>query len=283
MKIKSLFVASVAVLAFAIASFAQQPAAIKRTTYKADRIPFGVGGTLAVVGAPQGSIMVEGWTKNEVEINAEIEIQATNEADLAKLSAVTGFLTEESLGRTGIISIGPNDKKSLKKIDKKFPKHLIGVPFKISYVIKVPRYTDLQIDGGKGDLSISGVEGTLRINLIDGTSTIDLVGGSLLGTFGSGTVNITIPTRSWRGRFAEVNLAKGEMNVNLPFGLNAEFDASILRTGKIENLFSSFTPRDRKGEFTERSIVAKTGTGSVSLKFTVGDGTMTINEINKPG
>ncbi len=271
------------VLMLSAAAFAQAPAAIKRTTTKSDRIPFGVGGTLAVVGAPQGSIRVEGWSQNEIEVTAQIEISAANEADLAKLSQVTGFAVEETLGRTGIISIGPNDKKALKKIDKKFPKHLIGAPFKIDYVIKVPRYTDLQIDGGVGDLYVAGVEGAFRINVLDGNSTIDLVGGGLLGTFGKGVVNITIPSRSWRGRFAEVNLAAGDLNVNLPAGLNAEFDANILRTGKIENLFSSFTPRDRKGEFTERSIVAKTGAGSIPLKFTVGDGNMTINEINKPG
>jgi hypothetical protein len=269
-------------LALSIAAFGQTAGTIKRTTHKSDRLPFGVGGTLAVLGAPNGSIRVEGWSNNEIEITAEIEIQAANEADLATLSKVTGFTLEETLGRTGIVSIGPNDKKAMKKFDKKFPKHLIGVPFRINYAIKVPRFTDLKIDGGVGDLHVSGVEGAFRINVLDGNSTLDLVGGHLTGTFGKGTVNITIPSRSWRGRFAEVNLATGDLNVNLPAGLNAEFDASILRTGKIENLFSSFKPRDRKGEFTEKSIIAKTGTGSIPLKFTVGDGNMKINEINKP-
>ncbi len=282
MNIKTALVAIVFVLSLGFPAFAQQTGTIKRTTVKSDRLPFGVGGTLAVVGAPLGTIEVEGWSKNEVEITAEIELEAANEADLAKLSSIVGFVLDESLGRTGITSVGPIDKRSVKKLDKNFPKHLIGVPFTINYSIKVPRYTDLQIDGGKGDLRISAVEGTLRVNVLEGSSTIDLVGGSLMGTFGVGSVNITIPSRSWRGRFAEVNLANGDLKVNLPTGLNAEFDASILRTGKIENLFSSFTPRERKGEFTEQSIVAKSGTGSVPLKFTVGDGNIIINEIIKP-
>jgi hypothetical protein len=282
MKTKVLFFAFAALVAFSITSLGQQPASIKRTTYKSDKLAFGVGGTLAIVGAPNGNIKVEGWSKNEVEIQAEIEIQAANEEDLAKLSQVTSFVLEESLGRTGIISIGPNDKKAMRKLDKKFPKHLIGTPFSINYVIRVPRYTDLQIDGGSGDLEISGVEGMFRVNVLDGRSSIELVGGSIIGTFGKGSVDITIPTHSWRGRFAEISLGTGEMNVNLPMGLNAQFDANILRTGTIKNEFSSFTPRERKAEFTERSIMAKAGAGSVSLKFTVGDGNMTINEINKP-
>lgn len=282
MNIKTAVVAIVFALSLSFVGFAQQPGTIKRTTYKSDKLPFGVGGTLAVVGAPEGKITIEGWSKNEIEISAEIELESANEADLAKLSSVVGFLLDESLGRTAITSIGPNDKKAMKKLDKKFPVHLFGVPFKINYSLKVPRYTDLQIDGGKGDLAIAGVEGVFRITQIEGNSKIDLVGGSITATVGSGEMHITIPTRSWRGRFAEINLAKGDMKVNLPHGLNAHFDASILRTGKIENLFSSFTPRERKAEFTETSIVAKAGTGSVPLKFTVGDGNITINEINKP-
>lgn len=282
MKYLKLLFCAAFLLTLSIAAFGQAPAVIKRTTHKSDGLPFGVGGTLAVLGAPNGSITIEGWSKNEIEIIAEIEIEAANEADLAALSKVTGFTLSETLGRTGVISIGPHDKKAVKKVDKKFPKHLIGVPFRINYAIKVPRFTDLQIDGGIGDLHVSGVEGNFRINLLDGNSTLDLVGGKLEGTFGKGSVNITIPTRTWRGRSADVSLASGEMNLNLPAGLNADFDATILRTGKIENLFSTFTPRIRKGEFTEKSIVAKTGTGSVPLKFTVGDGTMKITEINRP-
>ncbi|MGQ0542420.1 MAG: hypothetical protein ACT4O9_11315, partial [Blastocatellia bacterium] len=64
---------------------------------------------------------------------------------------------------------------------------------------------------------------------------------------------------------------------------NAEFDANILRTGKIENGFSSFAQRDRKVPFTEKSIVGKSGTGIIPLKFTVGDGMLKITEFGRPG
>jgi hypothetical protein len=281
LKLSILFLASVSVASISIS--AQSGPLLKRTTYKTDRLPFGPGGTLAIVGAPNGSIRVEGWSKNEVEVVAEIEIQADTEDGLTNLSAVTGFVLEESLGRTGIISIGTHDKRHMKKAGKKFPKTLLSMPFRIDYVVKVPRYTDLQIDGGKGELSVSAVDGSMRINYLVTDAKIDLAGGAITATFGSGNIDITIPTRSWRGRFAEVSLASGVLNLGLPVGLNAEFDASILRTGKIENLFSGFTPRDRKGEFTEKSIIAKSGSGSIPLRFTVGDGTMTISEIKRPG
>ncbi len=267
---------------FALSAFAQTPTLVKRTTYKTDKFDFGSGGTLSVAGAPNGSIRVEGWTKNEIEISAEIELNAPTEADLDTLAKVTGFTLEESMGRTGIMSLGTHDKKYLKSVSKKFPKNLLGLPFKIDYIIRVPRYCDLQIDGGKGDLYIAGIEGTMKINYLDSNATLNLVGGGVFATFGGGTVAVSVPTRSWRGRFADIQLATGTMNVSLPPSLNAELDASILRTGKIDNTYADLKPKTRKDAFTEKLIAAKSGTGGIPLKFTVGDGTLNIFQVKKP-
>ncbi|MEP7149001.1 MAG: hypothetical protein ABI857_08970 [Acidobacteriota bacterium] len=267
------------VAAFSINAFAQSKPLLKRTTYKTDKFDFGVGGTLSVTGAPVGSIRIEGTKSREIEISAEIEVSASSEADLAKLSDLTTFVLEESLGRVGIISVGTHDKKFIKKLGKKLPKQLLGLPFRIDYVIKVPQYCDLQIDGGSGDLVISGVEGTFRLNYLETNAKLALKGGGIIAVFGKGTVDLTVPSASWRGRFVDVQLASGEMNIHLPNGVNAELDATILRTGKIENDYSGLTPRVRKAEFTDKSIVAKSGLGGPSLKFTVGDGTLTINSL----
>ena len=282
MKLRNLTLFAAVVIWLSISAFGQNGSHVKRTIYKSDKLDFGVGGTLEVVGAPNGSVRIEGWSNREIEISAEIEMQAPTEADLDRLAKVTGFITQESLGRTGIVSVGTHDKKHVKSMDKKFPKTLYGLPFKVDYVIKVPKYCDLQIDGGKGSLSITGVEGNMKINYLDSDAKIELVGGGILATIGTGNLEVTIPSRSWRGRFADIQIATGNISLNLPTGLNAEFDAMILRTGKIENGFTGFVPRSRKTEFTDKSIAGKSGTGSIPLKFTVGDGTMKIKEIGKP-
>jgi hypothetical protein len=281
MRIQTALLLAFLAAAFSITSVAQQPKPLlKRTTYKTDKFDFGSGGTLAVSGAPAGSIRIEGWKNREIEISAEIEVSANTEEDLARLSEVTTFVLEESLGRTGVISVGTNDKQYVKKLGKKFPKQLVGLPYRIDYVIKVPQYCDLQIDGGRGDLFISGVEGMFKLNYLETNAKLDLKGGSVLAVFGKGTVDLTVPSVSWRGRYADVSLAEGELNIHLPNGINAELDATILRTGKIENGYLGLTPRVRKVEFTEKSIVAKSGVGAgTSLKFTVGDGTLKLSSL----
>lgn len=273
-------IAFVFALLFVTAASSQQ--LVKRTTYKSDSFDFGAGGTLSLTGAPKGSVKVEGWNKNQVQIDAVIELNGATEADLDELAKVTGFVLEESLGKTAITSVGTHDKTYLKRTAKKFPKRLIGLPFKIDYIIKVPRYCDLMIDGGNGDLAVSGVDGVIKVNFLDSNAKFDLIGGAVMATIGDGSVDVTIPSRSWRGRLADISLTTGTMNVNLPPSLNAEIDASILRAGKIENTYADLKPKTRKDTFTEKLIAAKSGNGGVPLKFTVGDGNLNIGPLEKP-
>jgi hypothetical protein len=259
----------------ALPAFAQTQKLLKRTTYKTEKVDFGVGGTISIIGAPTGSITIEGWQKNEVEISAEIEVQAENEADLAQLADVNSFTFDVTMGRLGIKSVGSFDKNYLKRERKKFSKTLLGMPVKIDYKIKVPVFSDLEIDGGRGDFDLSGVEGAMRINFLDTNARLRLSGGGIAATLGSGNVNVEILPRSWRGQGANIQLGKGTLNLLLPINLNADLDASILRTGKIENAFTVLKPRDRT-KFTEKLINAKAGSGGAKFVFTVGDGDLRI-------
>ncbi len=263
-----------------ITTTAQTNPLIKRTTYKTETVEFGVGGTVSIIGAPAGSIVVEGWQKNAVEISAEVEMQAANEADLAELARVNGFAIDDSFGHIRITSVGTHDKNYMKRVAKKFPKNLLGMPFKIDYVIKVPAYTDLQIDGGKGNLTLSNVEGAMQINFLESNAKLNLIGGSVVATFGIGAVEVIIPNRSWRGRSADIQLASGMMRVQMPLNLNANLDARVLRAGQIENALTNLKPRDHT-KFTEKSILANAGSGGAFLNFTVGDGTLKLIETEK--
>lgn len=255
---------------------AQSPPLIKRTTYKNEKIDFGAGGTVTIVGAPYGSITIEGWQKNEVEVSADIEVQAENEADLELLAKTNGFILDQDFGHIRVITVGTNDKTYIKRAAKKFPKRLMEMPFKIDYRIKVPVYTDLEINGGHGDFKLSQVEGAMQIKVLEGNGDLTLTGGSVIAVFGSGSVNVNIASRSWRGRQADFQLAAGTLNVKFMPNTNADIDASILRTGKIENSVTTLKPRSQNAQFTEKSMSARAGNGGASFSFTVGDGVLII-------
>lgn len=266
---------------FSASAFAQTPELLKRTTTKTESFDFASGGTVAVLGAPNGSVRIKGSSKNQIEITAEIEVQAATEADLALLANVTGFVIDERLGRASIITIGTHNKLGDKKLWKKFPQKLAAFPFRVDYTLSVPLYSNIEIDGGKGDLSISNVEGALKINLIDTNAKIE-VNGDLDAVIGSGDVDVMFGTRSWRARPASVQMATGDLIMQLPLNASAEIDATILKAGVIENKFAGLAPRNRKLPFTERAIVGKVGVGGPQLKFTLGDGTLRIIPLTKP-
>lgn len=248
---------------------------LKRTKYQTETIKFGAGGTLSVIGSPEGSIEIEGWGKNEIEITSEIEVQGYTEKDLEILAGITGFTVDEGLTKISIISVGTHDKKYLKKAYRKFPKELREIPFSINYKIKVPHFTSLEINGGKGDFKLSLVEGIMRINYLESNAKMNLIGGAIQATIGKGDVDVTIGTRSWRGQFAEVSVAVGNMNLWLPKNVNANIKAEVLRTGTIDNTYEMLEPM-RQTKFTDKEMYAKAGNGGAELSFKVGEGMLKI-------
>lgn len=279
MKKNQLLAIATFVVIFSVAAVAQTPTLVKRTTTKTDRFDFGSGGTIVITGAPNGSIKVVGHKKNEIEIVAEIEVQAANEADLAKIAEVTGFVTDESAVRTSIITVGVHNKFGLQKLPKNFPKQILGLPFTINYTITVPGYSDLEIDGGKGDLSISGVQGAMRVNFLESKANVEIIAGDTTLMIGSGSLDVAFGVKGWRGRYANIQVASGDLSVRLPSVMSAEIDATILKSGSIENLITDLKPRDRKVPFTETSIIAKAGVGGAPLKFVVGAGKLKMERL----
>ena len=252
----------------------------RRTIFKTETAKFGAGGTISIVGAPNGSIEIEGWQRNEIEVSAEIEMRAESEEDLATLAAVSNFVLEIDFGHARIESFGNYNKDYLKRFAKNFPKRLRDAPLKIDYKIKVPVYCDLEIDGGRGDFNLSKVEGTMQIKYLETNAKLELLGGTIQANFGKGDVDVQIPKNNWRGRSVEIQLINGNMNIELSQNLSAEINAKVLRKGQIENSLKTLQPRE-KAKFTDKQIIATTGNGGANLSFTIGDGNLKLTEINQ--
>jgi hypothetical protein len=250
---------------------------VTRTTARHDTRRLGYGGTVTIVGAPAGSLTIEAWQRSEVDVSAEIELQAPSTQDLDLLALVNTFAIDEDANHIRIITTGTHDKKLLKKVAKDFPKSLIGLPWKIDYHIKVPAMTDLAIDSGSGPIKLSGVEGTIRLNALQSVADLSLTGSDVSVLIQTGTINVSIPTRAWHGLIADIKLATGNLNLELMPGFSGDINAEVLRTGEVKNTFPDFEPRER-GSITQRSIRARAGSGGATLTFTVGDGTIKIKQ-----
>jgi hypothetical protein len=260
-------------------TLAQSPSLLKRSTSRHETRRFAYGGTLTIIGAPSGSIAIEGWQRSEVEISANIEWQAGSEQDLAQLVVVNNFVLDEDANHLRILSTGTHDKAFMRRMARHFPKNLLGLPWKIDYRIRVPMATDLEINAGNGPITLSGVEGAIRISALESETKLTLTGGNVSVTVLRGSVSLDIPSRGWRGSGADIKLAAGTLTVELPAGFNADIDADLLRLGVIENNYPELVPREHAGH-TLRTLRTRAGSGGATLAFTVGDGTIRINQMS---
>jgi hypothetical protein len=253
------------------------PAQLTRTILKQDQRRFPYGSTLTLVGAPEGSITIEGWANSEIDVRAEIQLHANTEQDLDLLAAVNGVMLDEDANHVRILSRGTHDKAYMRAAARKFPKALLGLPWKIDYRIRVPMMTDLDINSGRGAVRVSGIEGNVRLSASEGDAQLKLLGGTLAAMIGIGKVDFSVPTRSWRGSGADIRVASGEVNVELPNGFGGDVDAEILRTGQIVDSFGGLQRRERE-EMTPQKMKARSGSGGAFFQFTVGDGTINIKK-----
>jgi len=251
---------------------------LTRKTTRQETRRLGYGSTVTIIGAPQGSITIEGWPRSEVAVTADIELKADTEEDLNRLATVNGFVLDDEPNHLRVLTVGTHDKVFMRRAAKDFPKKLLSLPWKIDYRIRVPAVTDLEINAGRGPINLKGVEGAIRLSATESETYLTLTGGTVSATVASGKINVTIPVRSWRGSGADMRLAAGELSIQLPAGFNGDIDAEILRLGKIENLFTELQSRERPG-ITERVIKARAGAGGAFFKFTVGDGTISIRKL----
>lgn len=285
---KSFLIGSCLLLAFFLplnnSSRAQQkkveqvskPPAIVRTVVKHERRRFLYGGTLTLDGAPAGSITIESWPNTEVDITADIELRADSEADLDRLAAVNMIVLDDDANHIRIVTTGTHDKSFMKQV-KKFPKHLLGLPWKVDYRIRIPVTTDLEINAGRGPIKVTDVEGNIRISAAESETNLRLSGGAVNAMVGIGKVNLTVPVKSWRRGNVEIRVAAGEINVELPQGFAADVDADILRTGRIVDAYGGLEVRDKPG-ITPQKVKARAGAGGTWFQLTVGDGTITIKK-----
>lgn len=239
------------------------------------RLPY--GSTVTLLGAPVGSITIEAWSRPEVDISADIELSADTEEDLTRMAAVNSFVIDDEPNHLRILTTGMHDKKFMRRAAKDFPKKLLGMPWKIDYRLRVPVLTDLEINGGRGAFNLTGTEGNISFQAQESDAALKLNGGALRVTLLRGSVKLSVGARSWRGAGANLQLATGNITLELPAGFSGDVDADILRTGQIENNYTELTPRERTTP-TSRSTKSRAGAGGTTFALTVGDGIIRITK-----
>ncbi len=251
---------------------------LTRSSTRHETRRFGYGGTFTIYGAPEGSITVEAWARNEVDVTADIELKGGTEEELAALAAVNNFVLDEDGSHLTLFTTGTHDRKFMKRAAKDFPKKLLALPWKIDYRIRVPAQLDLEIYAGRGAVEVKGTDGALSLNAGESEASFMLGGGDVVSTVASGSVRLRIPVSSWRGRGASIRLGRGDLTVELPANFHGDVDATVLRTGRVENDHPALASRQGVAS-NARQLRARAGAGGATLSFEIGDGLIRITQL----
>jgi DUF4097 and DUF4098 domain-containing protein YvlB len=242
-----------------------------------------------------GSIAVMAWDKSQVALTIERHAGSQAEAEALKVK------TEQDGNRIIIEAVKPEGSDGVH----------VGwhAGRSVSFVLHVPKQTDLTASSGDGSIDATGVTGTVQLRSGDGSiKAADLVGdvtvhtgdgsidaqnvtGALDVSTGDGSVSISGAPKALKARTGDgaVNLkvasvgspsedwdistGDGSVTVNLPTGFNAQLDA---HTGDGSISADDFGLRPT-GE-DKNNLQGTLGSGGRTLRIRSGDGSIHVGK-----
>jgi DUF4097 and DUF4098 domain-containing protein YvlB len=201
-----------------------------------------------------GSVRIEGWDRNEVEIRA---IKTT--AD------------QESL--LDLVAIDVDAKPDAVTVSTRYPQEE-GVEVAVDYVIHVPRYAHLQ--------HVNDINGTLRVFRSEAVGELHTVNGNIEVYESSGDVhahttngNVYVELKhpaDGRGALAETT--NGSVLLAIPADLPAQLEARCMN-----GRFSSELPMVILGSAEPRTVHGQLGRGGAPIHLGTVNGTIRVLEL----
>jgi hypothetical protein len=211
------------------------------------------GRAISVDGRENGAVEVEGWDRDSVAVRARIQTRARSEAEARDLA---GRIRIESSGGT-IAADGPatGHRQS----------------WSVSYLLFVPRRSDLTVETHNGPIAVAGVSGRMELRAVNGPLVLDGVGGDVHGRTDNGPLNVTLHGRSWEGAGLDAETTNGPVVLTVPDGYSAR-----LETGTVNGPMELDIPVTLQGRINRRRITTTLGSGGAPVRAITTNGPVTI-------
>lgn len=215
------------------------------------RLPSGGTFTLANV---NGSVWVEGWDREEVQISA-VKSTRSNPEDLERVQ----IDVSASADAVNVRTIYPKDD---------------GVEVTVDYRIRVPRRVLLaSVQTVNGNLLVHDVEGSGDIHTVNGDVTLSDAVGRLNARTTNGTVQMELHTRQL-SQAVELGVVNGLVLVALPDDFSANLEIS-----SVNGDFHSALPVKVQGSMASREFRATLGHGGSPLRIRTVNGKIRVVQV----
>lgn len=209
-------------------------------------------GSLEVDAMPNGGVTVIGWDRNEVAVVAMVRTQGRTMADAEELAREIEVIAEPGRIRTD----GPRPQR--------------GINWSVSYEIRVPNSTDLDLESTNGGVDVENVAGELRLRTTNGGISLAGVSGDVHGRTVNGGVRVELAGDRWTGRGLDIETTNGGVQVRVPADYSAQLTASTVNGG-----FEVDFPITMQGRIGRR-IEANLGSGGAPIRIQTTNGGVTL-------
>jgi hypothetical protein len=206
-------------------------------------------GSIAVDAGHNGGIRVQGEDRNDIGLEARIQVWHRSED---KAREIAGEIQIQTDGNR-IRAEGPSDG------------------WAVSYRLRVPRQTDLDLEAHNGGISIAEVTGQLRAETHNGGLSLTALAGDVQAETTNGGVHVELAGDSWEGEGLEVETRNGGVKLSIPEGYSAE-----LETGTVNGSVNIDFPVTVQGQIG-RNIETTLGDGGAPIRVKTKNGGVTIS------
>ncbi len=210
-----------------------------------------VRGRLVVNARPNGGITVTGGSRSDIRMVARIQAHARREADARAILDEVEIRTDGEIRATG-------------------PRARDHEGWSVSFVLEVPRNSDLGLASTNGGISVAGVAGDLELTTTNGGLTLAAVAGSVRGRTTNGGVTVDLEGSSWQGSGLDLETTNGGVRLRVPESYNARLEASTVHGGMQFDFPVTVQGRMR------RQLTTDLGSGGAPIRVATTNGGVTV-------
>jgi hypothetical protein len=209
-------------------------------------------GRLAVDGRQNGGVAVRGAEGSGAVVHARVTAEARTRAEAEEVAREVRISTAGD----SVVATGPERSR--------------GRSWYVSYVVEVPRRTDLWVAAQNGGVSVAGVTGRMELTTHNGGMSLTDVGGDVRASTHNGGLRVRLAGRRWEGAGLDAETRNGGVQLELPDGY-----AAHLETGTVNGGFNTDIPITVQGRVGRRITTDLNG-GGPPIRVTTTNGGVTL-------
>ncbi len=210
------------------------------------------GGRVTMEGLRNGGVSVTGWDRDIIFVKTRIRAQARSEREARAIASQVRTVVSGA----NITATGP-------RIDD-------DDHWSASFVVSLPRRSDLRVETRNGPVSVAGVSGNLNVETRNGPLALRDLAGSVQARTTNGPLSISLAGNRWEGSGMDARTTNGPLTISIPEGYSAHLEA-----GTTNGPMSIGFPVTVSGRLN-RNVSTDLGSGGATVRAETTNGPLSI-------